>query len=114
MCEIACSAAHGEGYGLASARIIVRATGDGFRPAVCTQCLKCVDACLSGALSVDEKLGFVALDASRCNGCGDCAKACPVGVIRMREGRPLLCDLCGGIPECEEWCPRQVLSSVSG
>jgi len=114
MCEIACSAAHGTGYGLESVRLFVRPGRGGFRPVVCTQCLKCVEACQKRALAVDAKLGCVVLDASKCNGCGDCAGACPVRVISMEKGRPLLCDLCGGIPECEEWCPREVLASVRG
>lgn len=112
MCEIACSAAHGLGYGLESARLCVRPSRDGFRPVVCTQCLKCVEACQRRALAVDAKLGFVLLDASKCNGCGDCAEVCPVEVVRMDQGKPVFCDLCGGIPECEEWCPREVLTSV--
>lgn len=113
ICEIACSAAHGGMYEVGSARLFIRPSGAGHRPVVCTQCLKCVQVCTRKALSVNEKLGFIHLDVSRCDGCGDCVQVCPVGVIRMdREGRPLICDLCGGTPECEEWCPRDVLGSV--
>jgi DhnA family fructose-bisphosphate aldolase class Ia/Fe-S-cluster-containing hydrogenase component 2 len=110
ICEMACSAAHGGGYGLTAARLIVRDVEGGYRPAVCTQCLRCVEACPEGALDVDEKLGCVVVDLERCTGCGECVEACPVGVIRPdRAGNPMICDLCGGLPECVEWCPRDVL-----
>jgi len=114
ICEMACAAAHGEGYEILSARLQVREAPTGWKPVVCTQCLRCVEACPEGALSVNEGLGNIDLDASKCTGCGDCVRACPVGVIRMdRKGLPLLCDLCGGSPECEEWCPRNVFEIVA-
>ncbi len=113
ICELVCNAAHEGTYDVRCARLHVRSTRSGPRPTICTQCLKCIKVCPTEALSVDGDIGFVSLDPSRCNGCGDCAEACPFDVIRMDgEGMPVICDLCGGNPECEEWCPREVFQSV--
>jgi DhnA family fructose-bisphosphate aldolase class Ia/Fe-S-cluster-containing hydrogenase component 2 len=111
ICELACSFTHGGSYDPASTRIHVRDAASGPRPAVCTQCGKCVEACPTSALSVDQELGCIRVDLSLCNRCGDCVEACPLGVIGMGVEGPLICDLCGGMPECEEWCPRAVLAT---
>jgi class I fructose-bisphosphate aldolase len=113
ICEIACSAAHGGTYDPGSARLQIRPGKSGHRAVVCTQCLKCIDACPRGALSAADGVGRVLLDATRCDGCAKCAEACPVGVVRFdSEGKALICDLCDGTPECEEWCPRDIFLSV--
>ncbi len=109
ICEVVCASVHGEGYGVKSARLQLRTTRSGPRPVVCTQCLKCVEICTPGAIAEDDEVGCVRVDADRCTGCGDCVEACPVGVVRVgQDGKALICDLCGGEPECEEWCPRNV------
>ena len=46
---------------------------------------------------------------SRCNGCGICAKVCPVRNVDMAEGRPVWhhrCQFCMG---CINWCPKAVI-----
>ncbi|WP_429945860.1 ferredoxin-type protein NapF [Bibersteinia trehalosi] len=48
----------------------------------------------------------------QCNGCGDCVKACPYGLILLKDNQASIeidfsaCDLCG---ECAEVCPTQAL-----
>ncbi len=109
ICQMACSAAHQGAYDLTASRLVIDKVKNGYRPVVCTQCGRCVDACTRDALSFDPELGSVRLDPEMCDGCGECVSACPVGVIRLDDiGRPMICDLCGGSPECEEWCPREV------
>ncbi|MDO5055338.1 MAG: ferredoxin-type protein NapF [Pasteurella oralis] len=50
-----------------------------------------------------------------CNGCGDCVKACPYGLIRLIEHKPVLdidfsaCDFCA---QCAEVCERHALHRV--
>lgn len=41
-----------------------------------------------------------------CKGCGNCAKLCPRGNIRLTDGRPAFthnCELCHA---CIQWCPQ--------
>lgn len=46
-------------------------------------CLKCAEACTSGAISyADDRL---VVDASRCIGCGSCATACPTCALEARS-----------------------------
>lgn len=46
-------------------------------------CLRCVDACTSGALSYRE--GDLVVQPERCIGCGTCATACPTCAIELRN-----------------------------
>jgi Fe-S-cluster-containing dehydrogenase component len=46
----------------------------------------CVGACLVKAISKRQD-GIVLIDQKVCNGCGDCIKACPYGVITMNPTR---------------------------
>lgn len=76
----------------------------------------CVDVCPTGALAHDA-LGFVSLDAERCNGCGYCALACPFDVPRLERdvlsgrARASKCNFCqdrvtqGLPPACAKTCP---------
>lgn len=45
----------------------------------CTGCGTCIQACGSGALSLQD--GLAVLNASRCTGCGECLQRCPRGAI---------------------------------
>lgn len=47
------------------------------------RCLRCVDVCTTGSLSVDEA-GNIVVDAGLCIGCGTCATACPTSAIELR------------------------------
>ena len=113
ICLIACSFAHGNTISPSLSRLKVRKESEGYRPLLCTQCGRCVESCPEDAVTFDERLGFVAVDENRCTGCGLCVDSCPLGLIEMVDSKPLICDLCGGIPECEEWCPRKVIVTQS-
>lgn len=56
----------------------------------------------------ERALGFRDISASGgCTGCGLCAKACPVGNIKMEGGRPLWADRCASCFACIHRCPSK-------
>jgi len=44
-----------------------------------------------------------------CNGCGICAKVCPVAAIAMRDGRPLFTSRCEHCQGCVNMCPSRAI-----
>ena len=94
-------------------------------PYQCRHCEnpECMTVCTKGAIYHDEDR--VLIDAGKCDGCGDCEKACPFGAIDMvkrdapdAKGNELIankCDLCKGVeggPACVRVCPTCALSVV--
>jgi NAD-dependent dihydropyrimidine dehydrogenase PreA subunit len=47
------------------------------------KCLRCVDACTSGCLSLID--GQLVVDERKCVGCGTCAPVCPTGALESRN-----------------------------
>lgn len=85
-----------------------------FRPETCRQCAQpaCMLACpVEGAMYVNAVTGARVIDASICVGCRACEEACPFHVIRYQPEEKVCvkCDLCGGAPECIDYCPRDAL-----
>lgn len=109
-CQVACVAQHEGRFGTSAARIRVsKAEAIGLdRPHVCRQCRQaaCIEACAIGALYRDEATGAILQVPDRCTGCGACVEACPFGMAipHPETGRALICDLCGGDPECVKRC----------
>lgn len=77
-------------------------------PTTCVQCddYPCVNACGFGALRVDESTGAVVVEESKCTLCGSCRLACPLSIPKIVNGKNsvLICDLCGGDPQCVKIC----------
>lgn len=48
----------------------------------------CAAVCANQAISVNPETGIVEVDENKCGGCGACAKACPKGVIEIRNKGP--------------------------
>ena len=51
------------------------------------------------------------LNKEACDGCSMCAKACPINIIKLAEGKPVvsditLCTMCKG---CQEACPPKAI-----
>jgi Fe-S-cluster-containing dehydrogenase component len=82
---------------------------------VCQQCpgvAPCMKACpLEDVILRNNEWGTVLIDDVKCIGCQECVKACPFGAIWYdeRKDRIIKCDICGGKPQCVEWCPVEVL-----
>jgi len=87
-CVLSCSFVHEGFFNLDFSRVLVdRDTEHAqFTPRVCVQCAEhpCVEVCPVGALSVEPTTGAIQLAEER--------------------GLPLICDLCGGDPECVKAC----------
>ena len=58
------------------------------------------------ALSVDDKTGAVLVDREKCTGCGACIRECPGNIpfLHPGDGKAVICDLCGGDPQCAKVC----------
>ena len=73
----------------------------------------CVTACLSGAMTKDEKSSLVVHDSKRCIGCWTCIMVCPYGAIKMDSSGKAVskCDLCSDSnePACVSNCPNNAL-----
>lgn len=85
-----------------------------FKISVCQQCsdMVCKDACPNNAIVRDSFTGAVTITED-CIGCGKCAEACPIDAINIvnisGKIQAVKCDMCGGIPECVQICPRHAL-----
>jgi len=108
-CEIACSLSHENRIWPETSRIRIFMLVPGLEfPHFCAQCddYPCVEACPVKALSIDSKTSAVLVDEEECTGCGQCIAACPGRVPHMHptENHILICDLCGGNPQCVKVC----------
>jgi carbon-monoxide dehydrogenase iron sulfur subunit len=109
-CEVACVAWHDGRFGTATTRIRVtkiEPLGVDY-PHVCRLCRRppCMAACPTGALYHDETTGAVLLRPDDCFGCSACVDECPFGMadLHPETGMALICDLCGGDPDCVKRC----------
>ncbi|MCP4692664.1 MAG: 4Fe-4S dicluster domain-containing protein [Desulfobacterales bacterium] len=101
-CVYACSAVKEGVFMPSKARVQINNFPErGFSvPSICFQCPKpdCLEACPEDAIIRNER-GVVAINAGKCNGCGDCVAACTYGMIEQYgSGIAYKCDLCGGSP----------------
>jgi len=109
ICETVCVQAHHATFGIKGARLRIDSKPVDQPPPlnkvnVCTLCEKCITSCEPGALFINDK-GHIELNTSLCNQCGVCATVCPFHVIHFdARGYPVICDLCGGDPQCARWC----------
>ncbi|MHC4663051.1 MAG: 4Fe-4S binding protein [Planctomycetota bacterium] len=100
-CEMACSFQRDREYSRAKSVIkLMKEEALGLDvPVACIMCCRCVESCSEDALSFTAR-GLIKLDSEKCNGCGECEKSCPVGVIEF-EDKPFFCTACG---KCVESC----------
>jgi len=110
----ACSRRFGNG-GLAKSAIMVKSAGGierGFVVIVCRACPDppCIKVCPTEAL-VKRDYGGVKINYSKCIGCRNCVKACPVGAVFWDDeiNKPNICVHCG---YCADYCPYGVIKMV--
>ena len=114
-CESACAFTHHRQTVLMNSRIqvIQRAVEDqSYTLKVCHQCSLCppLDVCPTGALTRDPRKGIVYLDSGKCPpGCRLCVEACPLGAVCDGTDGLILCNFCGGDPECVKVCYTEAL-----
>lgn len=55
---------------------------------------------------------IIRIDEEKCNGCGECAKACHEGAIQMVDGKAKLVfeNYCDGLGDCLPVCPTDAIS----
>ena len=115
-CEYACSMHHEGIVRPALSRIhIFKYKGIVDVPVICHNCsdAPCIEACPTEpkALKRDPETNAIILDPELCEGakCMKCQEACPAEFIRINpdNGLPLMCDMCGGDPECVKACLEQ-------
>jgi len=68
------------------------------------------------SMAVYQHIGEVEVDEAKCTACGECAKACPRGVVSLQAGKlkvvdVLACTLCG---ECVKACPVEPAAIKQG
>jgi len=130
-CELACLVEHSQTKDLINAltekpvprRFMMVAPGlhlNSAFPSKCRHCnpAPCQQACPTGAISRNDEMDIVLIDAAKCITCGMCAMVCPFDVItyyptaRLKSGKKaaIKCDNCierqrqGRQPACVEIC----------
>jgi Fe-S-cluster-containing hydrogenase component 2 len=114
-CELICSYMH-EGAFNNKRSMIRSANSDHYShdvPTVCMLCedAPCIKACPFNALRRHPELGYIQVYQDRCIGCSICVERCPMGAISIhpKKGFAIVCDFCGGDPQCVKFCPSEVL-----
>ncbi len=79
-------------------------------PLMCRQCSDCppMEACPAQAITKEE--GIIMVDWQACIGCGVCVDECRYDAVKLHDDKALICDLCGGEPQCVARCPTGALS----
>jgi len=117
ICEYTCIQEKGESTPLLSRIRIVRMKPLFNFALSCRACedAKCVKACPEKALSQEEATGIIMRSEGKCKGCDWCVQACEHGGISIHPdtGFSLACDLCGGEPQCVEFCPEKALETIT-
>lgn len=126
-CELACTIAHSAGKDIFSAflggdkavsRVQVETNAERSinLPVQCRHCRepKCVNACMTGAMHLDDQTGLVLNREEKCVGCWMCVMVCPYGAIVPSEEQKVAikCDQClseGHEPACVKACPTKAI-----
>jgi carbon-monoxide dehydrogenase iron sulfur subunit len=117
-CELVCAIKRENVYNPSHSRIkILRLYQLANMAITCRLCENppCVISCPLDCLVQSEKTGVILVNEEKCDCCGWCIEACPYGAIMVNPEKEtvMMCDLCGGDPQCVEWCPEEALDLVT-
>jgi ferredoxin len=58
------------------------------------------------------KRKIISIDATKCDGCGDCVSSCPEGAIQLVDGKAKVVreSYCDGLGACLKECPRDAIT----
>ncbi len=73
---------------------------------------ECRNACRRNAF-FEIAEGILSIDEEKCDGCGECVKACPYNAIVLVNGKARKCNLCAEndfLVSCAEGCARGAIS----
>lgn len=93
--------------------LVIQALNSQNVEAMCSCCPCCCGMLIAlklfPALSRDFKSSYACVaDVHSCTGCGSCAKRCPVGAVKIKEGKSVLREeRCIGCGLCVTTCPEQ-------
>ena len=62
-------------------------------------------AFMHSVLQIDK----LQVDATKCVGCGICARVCPMKNITMQDGKPVFGNNCATCFGCLHWCPQSAV-----
>jgi len=57
-----------------------------------------------------ENLDLQYTASDDCTGCGTCERTCPVGNIRLEDGKPMWLNHCERCVACISWCPAKAIN----
>jgi Fe-S-cluster-containing hydrogenase component 2 len=115
VCEMYCSFAREKKFSPTLSRItVVKEEKHGMDyPVFCRQCDNCtaIEACPTDALYRTNE-GIIQPNLDTCISCGQCAQECKYNAVKMFDGTPIICDLCGGDPMCVKKCPTNAIKFI--
>ena len=118
VCEMVCSLYHENEVNPTKSRVyVITWEHEGIDiPVVCQHCEDppCEKACPTNAIFRDSQTGAVLIKEEKCIGCRMCISACPFGApsVRANTMEVVKCDLCGGQPQCVEFCEPKALQFI--
>ncbi|MCS7139188.1 MAG: 4Fe-4S dicluster domain-containing protein [Candidatus Nezhaarchaeota archaeon] len=118
VCELTCSLRHfkvnNPKKAMIRTKMVLSKDDVRIKVYVCRLCDEkpCIKACPSNAIKFNGS--WIEVDEDLCTLCKACMPSCPYQAIFFHKdiGRPLICDLCGGEPQCVVMCPTKALDYV--
>jgi len=111
-CEMVCSFQHTKMFSPETSRVtVIKDDRLGLDyPLMCRQCSDCPPLKACPTQAINREGGSITVDWQACIGCGACVEECRYDAVKLYDGKALICDLCGGDPQCVARCPTGALN----